>query len=136
MTARRLSAHIGYLFTEVPLEERLGLARTAGFDAVEHPDPQAVPASRMQNLLNTKSAKSSVRSLLASALFTFPIVALFLSVGTMLWLYHRHVAVTAYDPVLDQERIFPLFIVHALPVSESPPSRQEKFPLEPLVQQR
>ncbi len=69
----------------------------------------------VQNLLNTKSARSSVRSLVASALFTFPIVALFLSVGTMLWLYHRHVAVTAYDPVADAERIFPLFIVHALP---------------------
>ena len=53
MTARSLSAHIGYLFTEVPLEERLCLARTAGFDAVEHPDPQVVPASRMKTLLNT-----------------------------------------------------------------------------------
>ena len=69
----------------------------------------------VQNLLNTKSARSSVRSLVASGLATFPIVALFLSVGTMLWLYHRHVAVTAYDPVQDAQRIFPLFIVHALP---------------------
>jgi solute:Na+ symporter, SSS family len=69
----------------------------------------------VQNLLNTKSARSSARSLVASALFTFPIVALFLAVGTMLWLYHRHVPVTAYDPVADAQQIFPLFIVHALP---------------------
>jgi SSS family transporter len=68
----------------------------------------------VQHMLNTRSARSSSRSLLASALFTFPIVMLFLSVGSMLWLYHRHVAVSAYDPA-QSPSIFPNFIVHALP---------------------
>jgi hydroxypyruvate isomerase len=49
---RLLSAHIGYLFTEVRFEERFRLARSAGFDAVEHPDPQLVPASQMRELLD------------------------------------------------------------------------------------
>lgn len=52
MTSRRFSAHIGYLFGEAPLAERFGLARAAGFDAVEHPDPQALPASRLRALLD------------------------------------------------------------------------------------
>ncbi|MDZ7802319.1 MAG: TIM barrel protein [Trueperaceae bacterium] len=46
-----LSAHLGYLFTEVPLERRLAAAAAAGFDAVEHPAPFEVPASRMATLL-------------------------------------------------------------------------------------
>lgn len=47
MTAFPLSAHIGYLFTELPLEERIAAARKAGFDAIEHPQPFAIPAARM-----------------------------------------------------------------------------------------
>jgi 2-dehydrotetronate isomerase len=47
MTALPLSAHIGYLFTELPLEERIAAARKAGFDAIEHPQPFAIPADRM-----------------------------------------------------------------------------------------
>ncbi|EYD76539.1 Hydroxypyruvate isomerase [Rubellimicrobium mesophilum DSM 19309] len=50
--AARLSAHIGYLFTELPLAERLGAARAAGFDAVEHPQPFAVPAAEMRQRLD------------------------------------------------------------------------------------
>jgi Na+/proline symporter len=41
-------------------------------------------------------------------------VILFLSVGTMLWVYHRHATVTAYDPS-DANRIFPNFIMHVIP---------------------
>lgn len=47
MTALPLSAHIGYLFTELPLEGRIAAARKAGFDAIEHPQPFAIPADRM-----------------------------------------------------------------------------------------
>ncbi len=33
------SAHLGYLFTELPFAERFAAAHAAGFGAVEHPDP-------------------------------------------------------------------------------------------------
>jgi len=51
MTRNRLSAHIGYLFTELPLEERVAAAAAAGFTAIEHPQPFAIPAKRMRGLL-------------------------------------------------------------------------------------
>lgn len=43
----RLSAHIGYLYTELPLVERLAAAARDGFTAVEHPEPWAIPAVEM-----------------------------------------------------------------------------------------
>lgn len=43
----RLSAHIGYLFTELPLPERLAAASECGFTAVEHPQPFGVEPDRM-----------------------------------------------------------------------------------------
>ncbi len=48
----RLSAHIGYLFTELPLESRIAAARRAGFDAIEHPNPLSIPARRLRELLD------------------------------------------------------------------------------------
>lgn len=69
----------------------------------------------VQHLLNTKSARSSAWSLSLSALFAFPVVAVFLAVGTMLWLYHRHVPFEGYS-IAETKQIFPNFIVHALPV--------------------
>ncbi|MDO5633060.1 MAG: TIM barrel protein [Paracoccus sp. (in: a-proteobacteria)] len=47
-----LSAHLGYLFTELPLEARFQAARDAGFNAVEHPAPFAIPAARLRTLLD------------------------------------------------------------------------------------
>lgn len=44
----RLSAHIGYLFTELPLADRLAAAARAGFTAVEHPEPFALPARELR----------------------------------------------------------------------------------------
>jgi hydroxypyruvate isomerase len=44
----RLSAHIGYLYTELPLAERLAAAARDGFTAVEHPEPWAIPAAEME----------------------------------------------------------------------------------------
>lgn len=43
-----LSAHLGYLFTELPLTERLAAASRAGFTAIEHPEPWAIPAPEMR----------------------------------------------------------------------------------------
>lgn len=45
------SAHIGYLFSELPLTERIAAARRFGFAAVEHPAPYSVPAEQMARLL-------------------------------------------------------------------------------------
>lgn len=54
-----LSAHVGYLFTEVPLEARFAAAAEAGFDAVEHPAPFAVPAPTMERLLRENGLQLS-----------------------------------------------------------------------------
>lgn len=44
----RLSAHLGYLYAELPLAERLAAAASDGFTAVEHPGPWAIPAAEMR----------------------------------------------------------------------------------------
>lgn len=46
------SAHLGYLFAELPLEQRFAAARAAGFETVEHPAPFAIPTARMRELLD------------------------------------------------------------------------------------
>lgn len=51
---RALSAHIGYLFTELPLERRPAAAKRAGFDAIEHPLPAALPAETMARILDAE----------------------------------------------------------------------------------
>ena len=48
----RFSAHLGYLFTEVPLHARFAAARAAGFDAVEHPDPYEIAPADLKRILN------------------------------------------------------------------------------------
>lgn len=50
-SAPRFSAHVGYLFTELSLPERIAAAGRAGFVAVEHPAPMQIPATRMRELL-------------------------------------------------------------------------------------
>lgn len=47
----RLSAHIGYLFTELPLPDRIGAAAEAGFTAIEHPQPFAIDTVAMNERL-------------------------------------------------------------------------------------
>ncbi len=47
MLKQRLSAHIGYLLTELPFPERVAAAAEAGFTAVEHPQPFGVEADQM-----------------------------------------------------------------------------------------
>lgn len=46
------SAHLGYLFTELPFQDRLKAARDAGFSAVEYPAPYSIPAETMAKLLD------------------------------------------------------------------------------------
>jgi hydroxypyruvate isomerase len=46
----RYSAHLGYLFTELPLEKRFAAAREAGFTEVEHPSPYSLPAEQVWGL--------------------------------------------------------------------------------------
>ena len=47
----RLSAHIGYLFSELPLGKRIQAAARAGFTAIEHPQPFAIPPAEMRGEL-------------------------------------------------------------------------------------
>lgn len=47
-----LSAHIGYLFTDLPLPARVAAAQAAGFDAIEHPAPFDIPASDWRVMLD------------------------------------------------------------------------------------
>ena len=46
-----LSAHIGYLYTDLPLADRLAAAARDGFTAVEHPEPWPIPAPEMASRL-------------------------------------------------------------------------------------
>ncbi len=46
----KFSAHLGYLFTEYPLEDRFRAAKDAGFAAIEHPSPYRFGTSRFRIL--------------------------------------------------------------------------------------
>jgi len=107
-----------FVLQENPLvsTRSLGSALLGGFLlalAVQGTDQEAV-----QHMLNTRSERSAGRTVLGSGLITFPIVATFLSVGTMLWLFQRHVGSHGYALGTDEEikRVFPNFILHELPV--------------------
>jgi hydroxypyruvate isomerase len=45
------SAHIGYLFTELPFRDRVRAAKKHGFSAVEYPAPYDTPGSVMAEWL-------------------------------------------------------------------------------------
>jgi len=51
MLRDQFSAHIGYLFSDLPIEERVIAAAAAGFTAVEHPQPFALDQNHMRRLL-------------------------------------------------------------------------------------
>jgi SSS family transporter len=72
----------------------------------------------VQQLLSTRSERSSGRSIVLSGLFTFPIVMTFLACGTMLWLYVRHEPAPpfGYRTAEEARSIFPSFIMQVLPV--------------------
>lgn len=44
------SAHLGYMFTEYPLEERFAAAARAGFTHIEHRGPYKLPATQVLDL--------------------------------------------------------------------------------------
>lgn len=48
------SAHVGYLFTDKPLRERIAAAKLHGFSAVEYPSPYAIPAQEMAEWLKAE----------------------------------------------------------------------------------
>ncbi len=56
MSGFAYSAHIGYLFTEKPMAERIASATRCGFQAVEHPAPYSVPAEEMARWLTSAGA--------------------------------------------------------------------------------
>lgn len=107
-----------FVLDEAPLQSLRSLASAllGGFLlalAVQGTDQEAV-----QHMLNTRSERSAGRTVLSSGLITFPIVASFLAVGTMLWLFERHVGTHGYALATEDEikRVFPNFILHELPV--------------------
>lgn len=51
------SAHLGYLFTDKPMAERVASAARCGFAGVEHPAPYAVPAADMAGWLKSAGAR-------------------------------------------------------------------------------
>ena len=51
------SAHIGYLFTDKPMEERIAAAIRYGFKAIEHPAPYSVPATEMAGWLKSAGTR-------------------------------------------------------------------------------
>ena len=54
----RLSAHIGYLYSELPFAERPAAAARDGFTAIEHPEPWSVSAAGPSRSDGTFSARA------------------------------------------------------------------------------
>jgi solute:Na+ symporter, SSS family len=69
----------------------------------------------VQHLLNSRSEKASGRTIFGSGLLTFPVVALFLSVGTMLWAYAQHVPGAEFAGG-KTANVFPSFARTVLPI--------------------
>jgi hydroxypyruvate isomerase len=57
MARRIFSAHIGYLFKEVPFADRFAVAAEAGFDAVEHPYDETFKAEAVGALLKASGLR-------------------------------------------------------------------------------
>jgi hydroxypyruvate isomerase len=53
MTPFAYSAHLGYLFADRPMPERIASAARFGFEAIEHPAPYSVPAAEMAGWLES-----------------------------------------------------------------------------------
>jgi 2-dehydrotetronate isomerase len=62
MTRQRFSAHIGYLYSDLPLSGRPTAAARDGFTAIEHPEPWSIPANDMRALLVDLGLTSQVTS--------------------------------------------------------------------------
>jgi hydroxypyruvate isomerase len=57
MSGYSYSAHIGYLFTEMPMADRIAAATRCGFTGIEHPAPYSVPAPEMAGWLKSAGAQ-------------------------------------------------------------------------------
>ena len=57
MPGHAYSAHVGWLFTDRPMPERIAAATRCGFEGVEHPAPYAVPATEMAGWLKAAGAR-------------------------------------------------------------------------------
>jgi len=66
-----------------------------------------------QRMLTCKDVRSSQKSLILTGLVDFPIVLLFLTIGTLLFVFYRHFP----DPNLPSQtdHIFPFFVISQLP---------------------
>jgi hydroxypyruvate isomerase len=51
------SAHVGYLFTDQPMAQRIASAARSGFEAIEHPAPYAIPATEMARWLKAAGVR-------------------------------------------------------------------------------
>jgi hydroxypyruvate isomerase len=51
------SAHVGYLFADKPIAQRIAAAAQAGFEAIEHPAPYDVPAIEMAGWLSASGVR-------------------------------------------------------------------------------
>ena len=71
----------------------------------------------VQRLLTTRTGNKGAMALIGSAITNFPLSALFLFLGTSLWVFYRPDSPdpwTAYD-ISDSGRIFPVFVLHEIP---------------------
>ncbi len=68
----------------------------------------------VQRLLAARNERDSKKALLVSGVIIFVQFALFLVVGVMLFVYMRNGSLAV--PEGDPDRIYPAFIVHAMPV--------------------
>lgn len=71
----------------------------------------------VQRLLAAKNLRESRLALLASGVVIFVQFTLFLFIGAGLYIYYRHTGQTPHVPSAD--RLFPIFIVHQMPVGVS-----------------
>jgi len=72
----------------------------------------------VQRMLTCKDSKGGRRSLVLSGLLNFPVVVIFLLIGSLLFVYYRTVPVSYALPE-QYKYIFPTFIVRGLPVGLS-----------------
>ena len=66
----------------------------------------------VQRLLTTKDGKRGGFALIASGVANFPLVLIFLTLGSALWAYYQ--SAPAYD-ISDHKRIFAIFVMHEMP---------------------
>ena len=69
----------------------------------------------VQRYLTTKDEPTAARAIWANAVFAVPAQALFFAIGTALYVYYRQHP-GRFEPALQNDAIFPLFIVREMPV--------------------